>query len=190
MENMLKILLILIIGGGVMGFTLPNFFYVGLMFFIRFLMIFSYGGGVEGGIIFSLFIYGGYDFYSYYLTMLRIWVIGLMWVSLGSVGGSMGVIFMFYFVLVILMGFFCVVNLLIFYFFFEVTLIPTFFIVIIWGSNLERVEAALYLLIYIMFISFPLLGYVMKIRAVNMTLDFRLLVVGGSINVFAGGVNL
>lgn len=127
---MLKILLILIMGGGVMGFILPNSFYVRLMFFIRFLMIFSYGGGVECGIIFSLFIYGGYDFYSYYLTMLRIWVIGLMCVSLGSVG-STGVIFIFYSVLVILMGFFCVVNLLIFYFFFEVTLIPTFFIVII-----------------------------------------------------------
>lgn len=55
---------------------------------------------------------------------------------------------------------------------------------------MERVEAAVYLLMYIMFISFPLLGYVMRIRAANITLDFRLLVGGRGVNVFAGGVNL
>lgn len=54
---------------------------------------------------------------------------------------------------------------------------------------MERVEASVYLLIYIMFISFPLLGYVIKLSIVNMTLDFRLLMVGRSVNVFAGGVN-
>lgn len=127
--SMLKILLILFVRGGMRFFTFLNSFYVSIMFLIRFLMIFVYRGGVEGGIIFSLFVYGGYDFYSYYLTIMRVWVVGLMYLSLGRMGGR-GVIFMFYFVLIVLVGVFCVLNLLVFYFFFEVTLIPTFFIII------------------------------------------------------------
>jgi len=71
--------------------------------------------------------------------------------------------------------FFSILDLLIFYFLFEIRLIPTFFLIVYWGRNPERLSAAYYLIIYILMISFPLLLYLFKIYMFRMTLKFDLL---------------
>lgn len=65
--------------------------------------------------------------------------------------------------LLILLIFFLSLDLIIFYLIFEVSLIPTFFLILYWGSNPERLRASYYLILYILLISFPLLVYVFKI---------------------------
>lgn len=49
------------------------------------------------------------------------------------------------------------VNLFIFYLFFESSLIPTFFLILGWGYQPERIQAGIYLLFYTLFASLPLL---------------------------------
>jgi len=49
------------------------------------------------------------------------------------------------------------INIFKFYFYFEFRLIPIFLLVIGWGYQVERVKAALYILIYTIFFSLPLL---------------------------------
>lgn len=77
-------------------------------------------------------------------------------------------------VLFLLVLFFGVFNFILMYFFFEVSLIPTFLIVIVWGGYQERVEAGFFLITYIMFISFPFLAYLIKIYFYNLRFDFSL----------------
>lgn len=71
--------------------------------------------------------------------------------------------------------FFISIDLILFYLIFEIRLIPTFFLIIYWGINFERLNAAYYLLLYILLISFPLLLYIFKIYLYGLTLKFRLI---------------
>jgi|SRR5436190_1042972 len=85
-------------------------------------------------------------------------------------------IFILILILIILVIFFSSLNLIIFYLMFELRLIPTFFLIIYWGINFERLRAAFYLLIYTMLISLPLLIYLFKIFKLNETFDLNLLI--------------
>jgi len=61
-------------------------------------------------------------------------------------------------ILGILLGLsFIVENLILFYVFFEVSLIPLMVVILGWGYQVERVRATLYLLVYTLVGSFPLL---------------------------------
>lgn len=62
-----------------------------------------------------------------------------------------------YFLTGVLLISFLVGNYLYFYFFFEVRLIPTLYIIIGWGYQPERLQAGIYLIVYTLFISLPLL---------------------------------
>lgn len=123
---------------------------------------------------------GGYfacDQYSVFMIMLRAWIVGLMFMTLyrdnvGEIFFYKGILFLI--ILNVLVLFFRSSNFLGLYFFFEVSLIPTYFLVLYWGGNYERVEASFYLLIYMIFISFPLLIYIIKIYSCNFRLDLNL----------------
>jgi len=69
-------------------------------------------------------------------------------------------IFLFLVLILVFLGFFRSLRIIILYFFFEVRLIPTFFVIVFWGRNPERVRAGFYLILYTMFISLPLLVYI------------------------------
>lgn len=165
---------------GIVLFEVPLSFYVCSLFFISFMIFFRYRLGLGGEYLVSLRIYIGYDSYSFYIVILRTWIVGLIYITLfNSTDNNYYNVFLFYFILIILLLFFRATNLIIFYFFFELSLIPTFFIIINRGNNWERIEASFYLIIYIIFISFPLLAYIMKISLVNLTLDINLSMIIG-----------
>ncbi|KAG5312439.1 NU4M oxidoreductase, partial [Acromyrmex insinuator] len=65
---------------------------------------------------------------------------------------------------------------ILFYFIFEIRLIPTFFLIIYWSSNPERLRAGYYVIIYILLISFPLLVYIFNICMYRITIKFRLII--------------
>lgn len=118
-----------------------------------------------------------FDFYSYYLIMLRIWILGLIILSIQLYKNKDIKIKLLIFILIgiILIIRFSLRNLLIFYLFFELSLIPTFILIIYWGYNFERLRASFYLLIYTMFISLPLLVYIIKLYRITLTFEIELL---------------
>lgn len=145
-------------------FMIPLCFYLNywiftiILFFITFLFI------IEGYIIFSfcnIRIYFGYDVLSYGLIFLRFWICCLM--LLASCNTYLYKNFISFFILNILFLLlflilrFMRVNLFIFYLFFESSLIPTFFLILGWGYQPERIQAGIYLLFYTLFASLPLL---------------------------------
>lgn len=105
--------------------------------------------------------FGG-NYYSRILIMLRFWIIGLIFIGVirDNWAEDKFKLNIFLIILLVLILFFITLDLIIFYFFFEVRIIPTFFLIVYWGGNPERVRAAFYLIIYILIISFPLLVYI------------------------------
>jgi len=143
-------------------------FYYNLCYFIRFLIIFNY---IFKNLIYrSVILFFGHEYYSLMLFILRIWIIRLIIIRLERIDKLKILIFIN--LLFILIMFFSMMDILIFYFIFEIRLIPTFFLVIYWGINPERLSAAYYLIIYILMVSFPLLLYIFKIYMFRITLKF------------------
>jgi len=146
-------------------------FYYNLCYLVRFILIFIY---IFKNLIYrSIRIIFGYEYYSLLLFILRIWIIGLMIIRVENIDNFKLLIFIN--LLIVLIIFFSSIDLLVFYLLFEVSLIPTFFLIIYWGSNPERLRAAYYLILYILLVSFPLLLYIFKIYFFSLTLKFRLI---------------
>lgn len=124
-----------------------------------------------------------FDFYSFYLIILRIWVLGLMIMVIQLYNKDIKIkLLVFMLIGLILIIRFSVRNLLVFYLFFELSLIPTFIMIIYWGYNFERLRASFYLLIYTIFISLPLLTYIIGLFKVVFTFEIELLKISNYIN--------
>lgn len=113
--------------------------------------------------------------YSFYITILRIWIFGLIFLSLYGEKYNIFKLIIFSIILNILIIFFCSFNLLLLYIYFEIRLIPIFFLIVLWGINLERLESRFYLIIYMLFISLPLFIYIIYIYKYNFRLDINLI---------------
>ena len=66
-------------------------------------------------------------------------------------------------------------NFLTFYVVFEASLIPTILLIIIWGYQFERKRARLYIILYTVLASLPLLTIFLKILSTNLTIKFYIL---------------
>lgn len=119
-----------------------------------------------------------FDFYSFYLVILRIWILGLIIIVIQLDKGAVIKLVVFILMRIILLITFSVRNLMIFYLGFELSLIPTFILIIYWGYNFERLRASFYLLMYTIFISLPLLAYIIKLFKIGQTLEMELLKIG------------
>nr|YP_009945221.1 NADH dehydrogenase subunit 4 [Pliacanthopus bimaculatus]ASY97907.1 NADH dehydrogenase subunit 4 [Miromantis yunnanensis]QOE17728.1 NADH dehydrogenase subunit 4 [Pliacanthopus bimaculatus] len=127
------------------------------LFLISFMFLFNVDFFCWGGISYLF----GYDYLSFGLIMLSMWICVLMILASYTV-----IRYKFYnklFLLMILMLLlmlyctFCSINMISFYFFFEGSLIPTLFLIFGWGYQPERLQAGVYLLFYTLFASLPLL---------------------------------
>jgi len=78
--------------------------------------------------------------------------------------------------LIVLIIFYIYIDLILFYLIFEIRLIPTFFLIVYWGRNIERLSAGYYIIMYILLISFPLLVYIFNMYIYGMIIKFRLIV--------------
>lgn len=146
-------------------------FYYNLCYLLRFMIIFIYiYKDIKWSIISLIF---RFNYYSIWLIILSLWILRLIIICLDNLRISKILIFLV--LLFSLIIFFISIDLIIFYLIFEIRLIPTFFLIIYWGLNLERLNAAYYLLLYILLISFPLLLYIFKIYLYGLTLKFRII---------------
>ena len=95
------------------------------------------------------------------LILLRIWITCLMCVSRQFIyilkNNFNFFLFFVLFLCVVLLLAFSVSSVLLFYFMFEVSLIPTLVLIIGWGYQPERLQAGMYLIIYTITASLPLL---------------------------------
>nr|YP_010946721.1 NADH dehydrogenase subunit 4 [Paranauphoeta nigra]WGO57452.1 NADH dehydrogenase subunit 4 [Paranauphoeta nigra] len=109
----------------------------------------------------------GYDYLSYGLILLSIWICLLMMMASESVLRYNYFSNLFMFMVLILLFFlvcsFSSMNLFLFYLFFESSLIPTLFLILGWGYQPERLQAGIYLLFYTLLASLPMLVGIMFI---------------------------
>lgn len=150
-------------------------FYFNICFICRVIYLFIYINKNEL-IWIGLGNYIGYDYYSFNLIILSLWVIGLIIIRLNK-DKRIFKIFLFIIILIILIIFFSIINLILFYILFEVRLIPTFILIIYYGYNPERLKAAYYLLIYTILISLPLLIYIFKLIYLVGRFDYNILLI-------------
>nr|YP_010426655.1 NADH dehydrogenase subunit 4 [Aoria nigripes]USM11441.1 NADH dehydrogenase subunit 4 [Aoria nigripes] len=126
-----------------------------MMFMLIFMFSFNYSFMSNVSFIF------GFDFLSYFLMLLSYWICILMVIAsykLWKINNYPSLYLMMnHFLLMSLYLTFSSMNLFSFYFFFEMSLIPTFILIIGWGYQPERIEAGIYLLFYTMFFSLPMM---------------------------------
>jgi NADH-ubiquinone oxidoreductase chain 4 len=105
------------------------------------------------------------------LYILTVWITSIMFVSSQNIyirGSSyLYFIYVVLFLIFVLLLTFRVNNILFFYILFEISLIPTLVIILGWGYQPERLQAGMYLIIYTISASLPLLLsliYIYRIR--------------------------
>nr|UEK75914.1 NADH dehydrogenase subunit 4 [Meranoplus bicolor] len=146
-------------------------FYYNMLFFGSFMMIVMYM--FKDYLWGSIFVSLGVEFYSFWLIVLSVWILSLMIMSLEKFDFKKMMVFMI--LLSLLLLFFMSMDLFMFYLMFEVSLIPTFFLIIYWGGSPERLSAAYYLMMYMLLISFPFLIYLFQLNLLSMSVKFSLL---------------
>uniref|UniRef100_A0AAT9FF24 NADH-ubiquinone oxidoreductase chain 4 n=1 Tax=Haemaphysalis megaspinosa TaxID=1155002 RepID=A0AAT9FF24_9ACAR len=121
------------------------------MFFLTILMYFSN--------FFMISPFFGIDLMSLMLILLTIWISFLMMLAsfANKVSNNKSFIFYLSMMMLLLIVCFSVLNLMFFYFFFESVLFPIVMMIFGWGSQPERLQAGIYMLMYTLFGSLPLL---------------------------------
>nr|YP_010464296.1 NADH dehydrogenase subunit 4 [Exostira schroederi]UUL71673.1 NADH dehydrogenase subunit 4 [Exostira schroederi] len=127
-------------------------------FFLSFMFLISYGFFPFYS---NLFMEFGMDILSFSLISLSFWICSLMILSSEKIYLTNSWPHLFLFSILALMFSlyltFGSMNLFIFYIFFEVSLVPTFFLIVGWGYQPERLQAGVYLLFYTLFGSLPMM---------------------------------
>nr|QLY89689.1 NADH dehydrogenase subunit 4 [Ladona fulva] len=143
-----------------------------LLFFVSFMFL------IEGYMVFSFCnfsYYFGYDILSYGLIFLSLWICCLMLLASSNVYFNQNFVIFFMmsilFLLLFLLFTFTSINFFMFYLFFESSLIPTFFLILGWGYQPERIQAGIYLLFYTLFASLPLLVSIFNMYELFSTLN-------------------
>nr|YP_010535449.1 NADH dehydrogenase subunit 4 [Ixodes rubicundus]UYB78127.1 NADH dehydrogenase subunit 4 [Ixodes rubicundus] len=101
----------------------------------------------------------GGDYMSINLILLSMWISFLMILSSVNMSLLNKKYFLFYIFLMMFLLFVCFfsLNLIMFYFFFEFILFPIIMLIFNWGNQPERLQAGLYMLMYTLLGSLPLL---------------------------------
>nr|YP_009927091.1 NADH dehydrogenase subunit 4 [Libellula angelina]AXZ70358.1 NADH dehydrogenase subunit 4 [Libellula angelina] len=164
-------------------FMTPLCFVMNYWMFAVLLFILSFMFLVEGYMVFSfcnISYYFGYDVLSYGLIFLSFWICCLMLLASSNIYFNNNFVTFFMlmvlFLLMFLLFTFTSMNLFMFYMFFESSLVPTFFLILGWGYQPERVQAGIYLLFYTLFASLPLLISIFNVYNTFETLNFHLFI--------------
>nr|AUJ22862.1 NADH dehydrogenase subunit 4 [Ellychnia corrusca] len=126
----------------------------------------------------SLSLFLGSDFISFFMILLSFWITLLMMMASKKASAQ------FYsnlFSLVILLLMislyltFCSINVFIFYLFFEISLIPTLMLILGWGYQPERIQAGMYMFMYTLLGSLPMMISLFYFYDVMNSLEFMFL---------------
>lgn len=143
----------------ILSWAFFDFIYLFFAFFY-FYLLFNLEGDVLG-------YYLCFDFFSVMLILLRLWVCLLIYYCGFSFFKSNFYWNFYSFVLIILFMILFLVfsfnNLFLFYIFFEFSVIPIFFIIVVWGFRVERMQAGIYMFLYTLGGSLPFLLFLLSI---------------------------
>lgn len=142
-------------------------------------MVFSFIillGYASGDLVVFISYYFGIDLLSFSLIILSLLICLLIFIASESVYKERNFLNLFILVnIILLLSLFLAfssINIFLFYLFFEVRLIPTFFLIIGWGYQPERISAGNYLLFYTLLISLPMIIGLFYIYIKLNTLEF------------------
>lgn len=119
----------------------------------------------------------GLDFFSFWIISLSIWIIVLIVLARIKIVKYKRFLCLFIVNLTLILFFlilsFRALNLLIFYVIFEASLIPTLFLILGWGYQIERIEAGIYIILYTLFFSLPFLLIIFYIYDSTYSIDME-----------------
>nr|QSX81636.1 NADH dehydrogenase subunit 4 [Philotrypesis tridentata] len=151
--------------------VLMSFMSLSLMI-LMFLMMLKISYSMNWMLIYS---WMGGDFISVSLMILSIWIISLMFlISLKFKNKN------FYsFILLLLLLSLCLsfmsMNYFMFYLWFEISLFPTFLLIMGWGYQPERLNASMFMLMYTLFASLPLMFIIFWLFSYFNSLNYMIL---------------
>nr|YP_011021627.1 NADH dehydrogenase subunit 4 [Paraschizogynium plumachela]WQM21758.1 NADH dehydrogenase subunit 4 [Paraschizogynium plumachela] len=150
---MLKYIIVLMLSLLLMDNYLWVVMIVTMMMIMSFMLVYS-GESVK---YLDMFFY--MDNLSYLMVLLMLWLSFMMMMSMINVLGVYTYMFKLWSIMMMLFLLCCfsVMNLLSFYVFFESVLLPIVLIIFGWGNQGERVSAGIYMLMYTLVGSLPLL---------------------------------
>nr|QEJ81472.1 NADH dehydrogenase subunit 4 [Diaphanes citrinus] len=154
---------------------LSNFFIIIQFIYLLMFIIFFSNLFLSNFFISVSYIYGC-DFISYFMVMLTMWIIILMMMASNKLNNS--TIYSGIFSLVILLLLFSLfltftsMNAFVFYIFFELSLIPTLMLILGWGYQPERIQAGMYMFMYTLLGSLPMMISLFYIYNNSNSLDF------------------
>lgn len=148
------------------------YIFINLIFILIFIFMFSLNYNFYWINIYSWI---GVDNYSLVLLILLFWIFGLIYISRIEFKNLKFYVFILLFMLIFLVLSFLRINYFIYYLFFEIRLIPTFLLILGWGYQPERVNAGMYILLYTLFASLPLLILLIYIYFSLGTLNYMIL---------------
>nr|YP_010578158.1 NADH dehydrogenase subunit 4 [Vespula structor]UZP15548.1 NADH dehydrogenase subunit 4 [Vespula structor] len=155
---MMKLMMSLIFSIGMLYFNKSKFSISLVLFFLSSFMLISmipYTSNLwVGGYTFFF-----YDYYSYYLVILSLWICGCMMMIRMSKFIEFGILILLFSLVVCFFS----LNLLMFYLMFEISLMPIFFMILYGGYSFERYEAIMYMLMYTVVSSMPFLWLMLLI---------------------------
>nr|YP_009484713.1 NADH dehydrogenase subunit 4 [Apis dorsata]ARR27619.1 NADH dehydrogenase subunit 4 [Apis dorsata] len=115
-----------------------------------------------------------FNFYSYGLLLLTMWIFGLIFLSL-NFKNNLNCLLMNFILMISLMFVFLSMNFLVFYLFYELGLLIIFYMVVKWGYSENRWLAGFYLMFYTMVFSLPMLYIIYYMYMMNYSLNFLML---------------
>nr|YP_002735039.1 NADH dehydrogenase subunit 4 [Malcus inconspicuus]ABZ02055.1 NADH dehydrogenase subunit 4 [Malcus inconspicuus] len=120
----------------------------------------------------------GIDVIFYWMIMLTFWISILMIMASYKIKSSLTMnnfLFMILFLMFFLFLSFSCTNFFLFYLFFESSIVPTVILIFGWGYQPERLKAGIYLIMYTLFASLPLLIGIFYIMFKNNTCFYPLI---------------
>nr|QTJ63463.1 NADH dehydrogenase subunit 4 [Sycophaga agraensis] len=121
------------------------------------------------------------DKLSLILVMLSIWIISMMFFISKNFSNKKYYSFILLLLLLSLIISFSSINYFMFYLFFEVSIIPTFMLIMGWGYQPERMNASVYMLMYTLLFSLPLLIIIYNLYNYFNSLNY-LMILNESVN--------
>lgn len=149
---MIKIIFFLIFLISTFNF-LKNFYLFNLLFLLIIIILLNINFNYSWN---NVYIFISNDFISFNLRILTIYISRLILIFYIKKKNKFYILIILLLLITLLLTFNSL-NYFLFYLFFEIRLIPTFLLIIGWGYQPERIQARIYILLYTLFASLPLL---------------------------------
>nr|AZL93213.1 NADH dehydrogenase subunit 4 [Eupelmus sp. ZJUH_2016012] len=131
---------------------LKNLLFMNFMLVLLILLV-SFNNSMNWQMLYGFL---GIDYLSFLMIFLTIWIMSLMFLVIFK-NMSKLIVMNLMFLMFSLMLCFMSMNYFIFYLMFEISLIPTFYLILGFGYQPERMNAGMYMLLYTLFASLPLM---------------------------------